>query len=70
MRNSFLELGFKVNSRLEVGGSLEPLPVVKGFDPFKDGRARPDRQLPTTDMLGQKYAVPGADPMSRRDNRE
>ena len=31
-----VQVGFKVHRRLIAGGAVEPLPVVKHFDPFKD----------------------------------
>jgi len=34
-----VEFGFKVHRRLEAAGAVEPLAVVKDFDPFKDRRA-------------------------------
>jgi len=40
MRHGLVELLFKVHRTLEAEGAVEPLPVVKHFDPFKDHRAR------------------------------
>jgi len=33
-----VEVGFKVHRGMITEGAVEPLPVVKDFDPFKDGR--------------------------------
>ena len=35
-----VELSFKVHRGFVTEGAVEPLPVVKDFDPFKDRRAR------------------------------
>jgi hypothetical protein len=52
----FVEVGFEVHRRLIAEGDVEPLRVIKHFDPFKDGSLGlgPRGELAAVNQFAQK----------------
>jgi hypothetical protein len=57
MRHGLVDLVFKVHRGFEAEGAVEPLPVVKDFDPLEDGESagvegkRPRKILERLDQI-------------------
>ena len=66
-----VEVGFKVHRGMITEGAVEPLAVVKDFNPFKDGRSGfgPRGELAAMHEFAFEAAPPGAAPVGAAGSR-